>query len=1071
MRRYGLVDIPDEASDIGAIPVQSDSIISGGIVTWSGTGLVFNVSACNYYIDGNNYNSPDSTLTLAASDPTNDRIDVFAVDVNGDAIVITGTPSANPQEPQTDPATQIKLTTVIVQATATTPSGVTNNLIYDENVEAWSKTSNSLTVSYTNTTTPYVGTYCILATTTAAATFKALTFYKSSTYTNRADYDIFSFAIKLTQSLLSSESIKIIFSNSALFPNIKVAEYAITLNNSLGLDFTNTSGYQLIGIPLANITFTNNVFNYVQVQFVTSRTGISFRLDRILLQDGIQQPTTPTQSNSFGFVVSNSGTATATMPTDTLTIVGTGLASTSVSGKTLTIAAPSPISGTTNYISKFTPTGSLLGNSLAYDNGTTVSIGTTSPSADNLLQVEGRIAATTTKTSLSTATWTIVGQTNLTFASGGTLSSGILENAIQGGTTYTIGGNLTIPNSVVTSSIIGISGINFTSNSTITSSQASNIRTMGNIFAMWNRNSDVSGTVTHMSNLRIAALYSPYSASTLTVTNYYGIILEDAGQFSGVSLTNRWGIYQEGTSDNNYFGGKVLIGSTTAGTEALKVTGSAIISSTVTLSNLAGSGSRMVVADGSGVLSTQTIPSGGVTDGDKGDITVSSSGATWTIDNAVVGVAKLSATGTADNTTYLRGDNTWATISTSSTNIYNTDGTLTSNRTVTLGGFSLTFTGSRTATGAIARGLYLNNTLVAAANNDVLVGLDILSVFTNGAFTSVKNIPLRVQGTTNTNFFSSGNLVLNSATDAGYKIDVNGTARIVNNLVSGSGTYYLSASQAIACISTASNAYIEISSNASSNSSLAYTKAGALSTLWQVYTDSTNNYAVFRNGVNKEIFKIFESTKNVGIDEVSGISTFSDTASAKLFVNSTTKGFLPPRMTTTQKNAIGTPATGLIVYDTTLNRLSGYNGTVWDNNIASGYALQMSCIALTSITLVNNAALYMGNGVSLNVATTNLSPIYIPRTGTIKYVKVIGVFSTSGSSDSWSMSVLKNGSSATTIEAISVSTTTRTWTNNALSISVTAGDYIEIRSDLVSWTTTRPVCGVGYGFSAYIYIE
>lgn len=51
----------------------------------------------------------------------------------------------------------------------------------------------------------------------------------------------------------------------------------------------------------------------------------------------------------------------------------------------------------------------------------------------------------------------------------------------------------------------------------------------------------------------------------------------------------------------------------------------------------------------------------GLTDGDKGDITVSSSGTVWNIDAATVGVTELSATGTADSTTFLRGDNTWAT--------------------------------------------------------------------------------------------------------------------------------------------------------------------------------------------------------------------------------------------------------------------------------------------------------------------------------------------------------------------------------------------------------------------------
>lgn len=46
-------------------------------------------------------------------------------------------------------------------------------------------------------------------------------------------------------------------------------------------------------------------------------------------------------------------------------------------------------------------------------------------------------------------------------------------------------------------------------------------------------------------------------------------------------------------------------------------------------------------------------------DGDKGDITVASGGTSWTIDNSVVSLAKLSATGTPGATNFLRGDNTW----------------------------------------------------------------------------------------------------------------------------------------------------------------------------------------------------------------------------------------------------------------------------------------------------------------------------------------------------------------------------------------------------------------------------
>lgn len=52
--------------------------------------------------------------------------------------------------------------------------------------------------------------------------------------------------------------------------------------------------------------------------------------------------------------------------------------------------------------------------------------------------------------------------------------------------------------------------------------------------------------------------------------------------------------------------------------------------------------------------------------------------------------------------------------------------------------------------------------------------------------------------------------------------------------------------------------------------------------------------------------------------------------SAKLQINSTTLGFLPPRMTTTQKNAISSPAEGLVVYDTTLHKLSVRTVATWE---------------------------------------------------------------------------------------------------------------------------------------------
>ena len=47
-----------------------------------------------------------------------------------------------------------------------------------------------------------------------------------------------------------------------------------------------------------------------------------------------------------------------------------------------------------------------------------------------------------------------------------------------------------------------------------------------------------------------------------------------------------------------------------------------------------------------------------------------------------------------------------------------------------------------------------------------------------------------------------------------------------------------------------------------------------------------------------------------------GIGTTSPDASAQLDVSSTTKGFLPPRMTEFERDAISSPADGLVIYQT-----------------------------------------------------------------------------------------------------------------------------------------------------------
>ena len=114
-------------------------------------------------------------------------------------------------------------------------------------------------------------------------------------------------------------------------------------------------------------------------------------------------------------------------------------------------------------------------------------------------------------------------------------------------------------------------------------------------------------------------------------------------------------------------------------------------------------------------------------------------------------------------------------------------------------------------------------------------------------------------------------------------------------------------------------------------------------------------------------FTVDAGNNSVGV----GVALGSHAASAKLQVDSTTKGFLPPRMTTTQRDLISSPAEGLTIYNTTTDRLNVYSGSAWMEMLPS--VVTASGI-IASFTSTDTNALY---------ATTNsLDPaIYCENTG------------------------------------------------------------------------------------------
>lgn len=97
------------------------------------------------------------------------------------------------------------------------------------------------------------------------------------------------------------------------------------------------------------------------------------------------------------------------------------------------------------------------------------------------------------------------------------------------------------------------------------------------------------------------------------------------------------------------------------------------------------------------------------------------------------------------------------------------------------------------------------------------------------------------------------------------------------------------------------------------------------------------------------IFMICFSTTAQNI----GMGTTSPDSSALLDVKSTSKGFLPPRMTYAQRNAIVNPSQGLIVYCTNCDssgQLQVFNGNRWANMLG-GLASNPVVTNLPSVTI------------------------------------------------------------------------------------------------------------------------
>lgn len=134
-----------------------------------------------------------------------------------------------------------------------------------------------------------------------------------------------------------------------------------------------------------------------------------------------------------------------------------------------------------------------------------------------------------------------------------------------------------------------------------------------------------------------------------------------------------------------------------------------------------------------------------------------------------------------------------------------------------------------------------------------------------------------------------------------------GTAHITTD-----GTTILFATPSISSIRFLDTIHASLGADATGNHLLLF---GPTQTV--ISTSNSAGLFISDNGSNVQV-----TTNPSGTPDPSAVLDISTSSFNNL-------GFLPPKMSTSNRTAISSPATGLMVYDTDLNQWMGWNGTSW----------------------------------------------------------------------------------------------------------------------------------------------
>jgi hypothetical protein len=165
----------------------------------------------------------------------------------------------------------------------------------------------------------------------------------------------------------------------------------------------------------------------------------------------------------------------------------------------------------------------------------------------------------------------------------------------------------------------------------------------------------------------------------------------------------------------------------------------------------------------------------------------------------------------------------------------------------------------------------------------------------------------------------------------------------------------------------------------------------------------------------------------------------------------------------TGASTIGSLTTATYPSLTELSYVKGVTSSIQTQLNNRGYTLTVTA---TQYNPVDGTTVYFANQGRIPTTSSGIQRLYIPQTGTIKSAYITSICSTIGTNENISLSIRRNDTTDTLIATVGNTNQPREFINTSLNISVTAGDYIEIK--VVNPTfATNPV-NMSFGGSIYI---